>query len=141
MENVAVPPVFETEMVYVCKGAKAVAVPVMSPVLEFSTKPVGSAGTTVQRAGPPPLVGWFVNPSPSVTVGAVYWYVVKVGVTSVNPRNSVYVSEPPAFVAVTLYEAMAVSIGCVPEMVPVDWSKERPEGNVVGDIDHCVECP
>ena len=53
---------------------------------------------------------------------------------------TVAVALPPVLVAVTVYVADAVIAFGVPEMVPVEVSKESPPGNV-GDTDHETTVP
>ena len=62
------------------------------------------------------------------------------GASSVTVMVTVAVALPPVLLAVTVYVAVELIAVGVPEIVPVDVSKDKPAGNA-GEMDHAVTAP
>jgi hypothetical protein len=60
--------------------------------------------------------------------------------TSLTVMSTVVVALPPVLVAVTVYVAVEVIAVGVPEMTPVEVSKDRPAGRE-GETDHDTTVP
>ena len=56
-------------------------------------------------------------------------YANPVGAASLTVMTTSNDTLPPELVAVTVYEAVAVTVVGVPEMIPVEISKESPSGS------------
>lgn len=141
-EAVALPPVLVAVTVYVADAVIAVGVPEMVPVEVSKESPAGNVGDTDHETTVPPLdVGvTAVIREPLVRVNGFPLYAIDEGMTSLTTMVTVAVVLPPVLVAVTVYEAEVESAVGVPEIAPVEVSKDRPAGSE-GVIDHESTAP
>ena len=93
--------------------------------------PDGSDGEIDQEvAVPPPVVGVIVDMVvPLVNEREVDEYVTEDGARSLTTMVTVAVSVPPVLVAVIVYDAEEVIAVGVPEIAPVEVSKDKPAGS------------
>ena len=93
--------------------------------------PDGSDGEIDQEvAVPPPVVGVIVDMVvPLVSEREVDEYVTEDGARSLTTMVTVAVSVPPVLVAVIVYDAEEVIAVGVPEIAPVEVSKDKPAGS------------
>ena len=98
-------------------------------LLKFN--PDGSDGEIDQEvAVPPPVVGVIVDMVvPLVSESEVDEYVTEDGARSLTTMVTVAVSVPPVLVAVIVYDAEEVIAVGVPEIAPVEVSRDKPEGS------------
>ena len=120
----------------------AVGVPEMAPVEESRESPAGSEGETDQPVMAPPLAeGVTVVMAESlVNVSEFGLYVNEAGAISLTTMVTSAVVLPPVLLAVMVYVAELVTADGVPEMAPVEESRERPAGSE-GETDHEVMGP
>jgi len=116
--------------------------PVMIPVLESSVSPAGSGGLTENDAGVPlvttGVLGAILVP---FTKTAGNWeYPSKLGTMSSTAIDTVKVSEPPVFEAVTVCACAAVITEGVPVMIPVLALIARPDGST-GETEYATTAP
>ena len=116
--------------------------PEIAPVEVSKERPAGSVDEIVQEVIAPPLdVGvTVVIAVPFAKLNELGLYVSDDGAASLTIIVTVAVALPPVLVAVTVYVADAVIAFGVPEIVPVEVSKESPAGNV-GETDHETTVP
>ena len=133
---VALPPVLVAVTVYVAEEVIAVGVPLIAPVVLLKLSPAGSDGEIDQFvAAPPPVVGVTVDiVVPLINVSELGEYVTADGAISLTTMLTVAVSVPPVLVAVIVYDAEEVIAVGVPEIVPVEVSRDNPAGSV-GDTE------
>ena len=133
---VALPPVLVAVTVYVAEEVIAVGVPLIAPVVLLKLSPAGSDGEIDQFvAAPPPVVGVTVDiVVPLINVSELGEYVTADGAISLTTMVTVAVSVPPVLVAVIVYDAEEVIAVGVPEIVPVEVSRDKPAGSV-GDTE------
>ena len=114
----------------------------MAPVEESRERPAGSEGETDQPVMAPPLAeGVTVVMAVSlVNVNEFGLYVNEAGAISLTTMVTSAVVLPPVLLAVMVYVAELVTVDGVPEMAPVEESRERPAGSE-GDTDHEVMGP
>ena len=114
-----------------------VGVPERVPVDVSMDSPVGNVGDTDHKTTVPPLdVGvTAVIREPLVRVNGFPLYAIDEGMTSLTTMVTVAEELPPVLVAVTVYEAEGESAVGVPEIAPVEVSKDRPFGSE-GVTDH-----
>ena len=114
----------------------------MAPVEESRERPAGSEGETDQPVMAPPLAeGVTVVMAESlVNVNEFGLYVNEAGAISLTTMVTSAVVLPPVLLAVMVYVAELVTVDGVPEMAPVEESRERPAGRE-GDTDHEVMGP
>lgn len=114
----------------------------MVPVEVSKERPDESAGDIDQEVTVPPLeVGvTAVIPLFIVKVKELGLYDTEVGAASFTTMVNVDEALPPELVAITVYIAEAVIAVGVPETVPVEVSKDRPDGSV-GEIDQDTTVP
>ena len=98
-------------------------------LLKFN--PDGSDGEIDQEvAVPPPVVGVIVDMVvPLVSESEVDEYVTEDGARSLTTMVTVAVSVPPVLVAVIVYDAEEVIAVGVPEIAPVEVSRDKPAGS------------
>ncbi len=114
----------------------------MAPVEESRERPAGSEGDSDQPVTAPPLAeGVTVVMAVSlVNVNEFGLYVNEAGAISLTTMVTAAVVLPPVLLAVMVYVAeLATAVG-VPEMAPVEESRERPAGSE-GETDHEVMGP
>ena len=114
----------------------------MAPVEESRERPAGSEGETDQPVMAPPLAeGVTVVMAVSlVNVNEFGLYVNEAGAISLTSMVTSAVVLPPVLLAVMVYVAELVTAVGVPEMAPVEESRERPAGSE-GETDHEVMGP
>ena len=114
----------------------------MAPVEESRERPAGSEGETDQPVTAPPLAeGVTVVMAESlVNVNEFGLYVNEAGAISLTTMVTSAVVLPPVLLAVMVYVAELVTADGVPEMAPVEESRERPAGSE-GETDHEVMGP
>ena len=114
----------------------------MAPVVESSERPAGKEGETDQEVmGPPLALGvTVVMAVPLVKVKLLGLYVSAEGATSLTSMVTSAVVLPPVLLAVMVYVAELVTAVGVPEMAPVEESRERPAGSE-GETDQEVMGP
>ena len=120
----------------------AEGVPEMAPVEESRERPAGSEGETDQPVIAPPVAEGVtvVMAVPLVSVNEFGLYVSAEGATSLTSMVTSAVVLPPVLLAVMVYVAEEVTADGVPEMAPVEESRERPAGND-GETDQPVIAP
>ena len=114
----------------------------MAPVEESRERPAGSEGETDQPVMAPPLAeGVTVVMAVSlVNVNEFGLYVNEAGAISLTTMVTSAVVLPPVLLPVMVYVAELVTAVGVPEMAPVEESRERPAGSE-GETDHEVMGP
>ena len=114
----------------------------MAPVEESRERPAGSEGETDQPVIAPPVAEGVtvVMAVPLVRVNESGLYVSAEGATSLTSMVTSAVVLPPVLLAVMVYVAEEVTADGVPEMAPVEESRERPAGND-GETDQPVIAP
>ena len=130
---VSEPPEFVAVTVYVVLATIAVGVPVITPVLESSASPNGSAGATANDVDAPLVtIGVFGAgiATPLVyTIGVAVLYLSNDGAISLTAMSRVVLLDPPEFVAFTVYVFVGTMAVPVPVMIPVLASITRPTGS------------
>jgi hypothetical protein len=116
-------------------------VPEISPSEVSNVRPAGSVGVIDQvTTAPPPVVGAIaVIETPLVKVIELVLYDT-VGAASLTRIVTVVVALPPLLEAVTVYVVAEETADGVPEISPLEVSRDRPAGSV-GEIDHEVTVP
>ena len=114
----------------------------MAPVEESMERPAGSEGETDQEVTVPPLeVGvTVVIAVPLVSVNEFGLNVRDEGAMSLTTMVTSSVVLPPVLLAVMVYVAEEVTEDGVPEIAPVEESRESPAGSE-GETDHEVTGP
>ena len=109
----------------------AVGVPLIAPVVLLKLSPAGSDGEIDQFVTAPPLeVGSTVDMVvPLINVSELDGYVTADGAISLTTMVRLAVSVPPVLVAVIVYDAEEVIAVGVPEIAPVEVSKDKPAGS------------
>ena len=128
---VALPPVLVAVTVYVADEVIAVGVPLIAPVVLLKLSPAGREGEIDHDvAVPPPVVGVTVDiVVPLISVSELGEYVTEEGARSLTTMVTVAVSVPPVLVAVIVYDEEEVIAVGVPEIAPVEVSRDKPAGS------------
>jgi hypothetical protein len=136
------PPAFVAVTSYEVEGDITIGVPDIVPFEVSKDNPVGRAGEIDHETTVPPLaVGVTVCIGELlVRVNELGLYTIEEGAASLTIIVTVAVALPPVFSAVTVYVFSGeIAVG-VPEIVPVEASKESPDGRV-GEIVHVSTSP